>query len=169
MARRTPTPWSLTNGLLFGLAAGVLLALAQTALAVAAGEGPLVPVRMSAAVVLGPPAFTPQVSTALAVAVGLGVHLVIAAGWGVVYALLDAMLPVDGRGRWEFQAAVGMLFGIFVWLVDFQLLARGYFPWFLSVPQFLQIVWHAVFLGLPMALLFTAAERRRAPVPEPTP
>ncbi|CAM4520839.1 hypothetical protein [Corallococcus exiguus] len=169
MARRTSTPWSLTNGLLFGLAAGVLLALAETALAVAAGEGPLVPVRMSAAVVLGPPAFTPQVSTALAIAVGLGVHLVIAAGWGVVYALLDAMLPLDGRGRWEFQAAVGMLFGIFVWLVNFQLLGRGYFPWFLSVPQFLQIVWHAVFLGLPMALLFTAAERRRAPVPEPTP
>ncbi|RKG95554.1 hypothetical protein D7X32_38640, partial [Corallococcus carmarthensis] len=71
--------------------------------------------------------------------------------------------------RWEFQAAVGMLFGIFVWLVDFQLLARGYFPWLLSVPQFLQIVWHAVFLGLPMALLFTAAERRRTPVAEPTP
>ncbi|WP_186002143.1 hypothetical protein [Corallococcus sp. Z5C101001] len=169
MARRILTPWSLTNGLLFGVAAGVMLALAETALAVAAGESPFVPVRMTAAVVLGTPAFTPQVSTAAAVAVGLLVHLVIAAGWGVVYSLLDAMLPVDGRGRWEFQAAVGMLFGIFVWLVDFQLLARGYFPWFLGVPQFLQIVWHAVFMGLPMAMLFTMAERRRAPVPEPSP
>ncbi|RKH58954.1 hypothetical protein D7W81_28205, partial [Corallococcus aberystwythensis] len=96
-------------------------------------------------------------------------HLAAAAGCGGVCSLLEAILPVDGRGRWAFQAAVGMLFGIFVWLVDFQLLARGYFPWFLSVPQFLQIVWHAVFLGLPMALLFTAAERRRAPVAEPTP
>jgi hypothetical protein len=169
MARRNAAPWSWTNGLLFGVAAGVLLALAETALAVAAGESPFVPARMSAAVVLGTPAFTPQVSTALAVVAGLGVHLVIAAGWGLVYSLLDAMLPVDGRGRWEFQAAVGMLFGIFVWLVDFQLLARGYFPWFLGVPQFLQIVWHALFLGLPLALLFTAAERRRAPVAEPTP
>ncbi|RKH62227.1 hypothetical protein [Corallococcus llansteffanensis] len=169
MERRTPTPWSLTNGLLFGVAAGVLLALAEIALAVAAGDSPFYPVRMSAAVVLGPPAFTPQVSTGVAVAVGLAVHLTISAGWGLMYSLLDALLPTDGRGRWEFQAAVGMLFGIFVWLVDFQFLARGYFPWFLDAPQFLQIVWHAVFMGLPLALLFTAAERRRTPLVEPSP
>ncbi|RYZ35374.1 MAG: hypothetical protein EOO71_35650 [Myxococcaceae bacterium] len=168
MERRT-TPWSVTNGLLFGVAAGVMLALAETALSVAAGDGAFRPVRMSAAVVLGTPAFTPQVSTGLAVAVGLTVHLTISAGWGLMYTLLDAMLPTDGRGRWEFQAAVGMLFGIFVWLVDFQLLAHGYFPWFLDAPQFLQIVWHAVFMGLPLALLFTAAERRRSPLVEPSP
>lgn len=164
MARRRYTPWSATNGLLFGLAAGVVLALAEVVLAMAAGDSPMRPVRMSAGVALGPPAFTPQVSTATALLVGLGVHLALSAVLGLLYSVLDAMLPVDGRGRWEFQAPVGMLFGIFAWLVSFQFVGRGYYPWFLDVPQFEQIIMHAVFMGLPLAMLFTAAERRRAPL-----
>jgi hypothetical protein len=162
MARRRYTPWSATNGLLFGLAAGVVLALAEVVLAVATGDSALRPVRMSAGVALGPPAFTPRVSTGTALLVGLGVHFALSAVAGLVYSFLDAMLPPDGRGRWEFQAAVGMLYGIAVWLVSFQFVGRGYYPWFLEVAQFPQIVLQAVFLGLPLALLFTAAERRRA-------
>lgn len=168
---REGTPWSATNGLLFGLAAGAVMAVAELVLAMLTGEDVLRPVRMSAAVVLGLPAFTPEVSPLLMRAVGLGLHLLLAALWGVVYSVLDALLPPDGRARWEFQAPVGMLFGIGVWLVDFQFVARGRYPWFLELPQFPQIVLHAVFLGLPLALLFTAAERRRAEVPvdEPVP
>ncbi len=162
MARRRYTPWSATNGLLFGVAAGVVLALAEVALAVATGDSPMRPVRMSAAVVLGPPAFTPEVSAGTALLLGLGVHLMLSAVAGLFYSFLDAMLPPDGRGRWEFQAAVGMLYGIFIWLVSFQFVGRGHYPWFLEVPQFPQIVLHAVFLGLPLAMLFTAAERKRA-------
>jgi len=162
MARRRYTPWSATNGVLFGLAAGVVLALAEVALAAAAGDSPMRPVRMSAGVALGPPAFTPQVDTGTALLVGLGVHFALSAVFGLLYSVLDAMLPVDGRGRWEFQAPVGMLFGIFLWMVSFQFVGRGYYPWFLDVPQFPQILLHAVFLGLPLAMLFTAAERRRA-------
>jgi hypothetical protein len=162
MARRRYTPWSATNGLLFGVAAGVVLALAEVVLAVASGDSAMRPVRMSAGVALGPPAFTPQVSAATALLVGFGVHVVLSALSGLLYSLLDAMLTPDGRGRWEFQAAVGMLFGMFIWLVSFQFVGRGYYPWFLDVPQFPQVVLHAVFLGLPLAMLFTAAERRRA-------
>jgi hypothetical protein len=47
-------------------------------------------------------------------------------------------------------------------MVSFQFVGRGYYPWFLDVPQFEQILMHAVFMGLPLAMLFTAAERRRA-------
>ncbi|AKF84469.1 hypothetical protein SAMN05443572_114142 [Myxococcus fulvus] len=161
-ARRRYTPWSATNGLLFGVAAGVVLALAEVVMALASGDSPWRPVRMSASVVLGPRAFGEDYPLGTLVMLGVGMHLAVSAIVGVFYSFLDAMLPPDGRGRWEFQAAVGMLFGIGVWLVDFQFVARGYYPWFLDVPQFAQIVLHAVFLGLPLAMLFTAAERRRA-------
>ncbi|NTX10594.1 hypothetical protein HUA74_22240 [Myxococcus sp. CA051A] len=161
-ARRRYTPWSATNGLLFGVIAGVVLGLAEVVMALAAGDSPMRPVRMSAGMVLGPRVFGEGFPMGTMVLVGVGLHLAVSALVGVFYSFLDAMLPVDGRGRWEFQAAVGMLFGIAVWLVDFQFIARGYYPWFLDVPQFPQIVLHAVFLGLPLALLFTAAERRRA-------
>ena len=162
MARRRYTPWSATNGLLFGVAAGVVLALAEVVLAVATGESAMHPVRMSAGVALGTSAFSPQVSAGTALLVGFGVHVLLSALAGLAYSLLDAMLPLDGRSRWEFQAAVGMLFGMFIWLVSFQFVGRGHYPWFTEVPQFPQIVLHAVFLGLPLAMLFTAAERRRA-------
>lgn len=161
MARRRYTPWSATNGLLFGMAAGVVLALAEVVLAVASGDNPMRPVRMSAGVLLGPQAFTAAVSDSTALLLGVGVHLVISAVVGLFYSVLDAFLPPDGRSLWEFQAAVGMLYGIFVWLVNFQFIGRGSYPWFLDVPQFAQIVVHAFFLGLPLASLFTAAERRR--------
>lgn len=162
MARRRYTPWSATNGLLFGLAAGVVLALAEVVFALAAGDSPLRPLRMSAGMVLGPRVFGEGFPLGTMLPVGVGIHLAISAIVGLFYSILDAMLPPDGRGQWEFQAAVGMLYGIAVWLVDFQFVARGYYPWFLDVPQFPQIVLHSVFLGLPLAMLFTAAERRRA-------
>ncbi len=161
MARRRYTPWSATNGLLFGMVAGVVLALAEVALAVATGDSPMRPVRMSAGVILGPAVFSAQVPDGTALLLGVGVHLAISAVVGLFYSVLDALLPPDGRGRWEFQAAVGMLYGIFVWLVNFQFVGRGSYPWFLDVPQFPQIVLHAFFLGLPLSTLFTAAERRR--------
>jgi len=161
MARRRYTPWSATNGLLFGMAAGVVLALAEVVLAVATGDSPMRPVRMSAGVILGPAVFSAQVPDGTALLLGVGVHLAISAVVGLFYSVLDALLPPDGRGRWEFQAAVGMLYGIFVWLVNFQFVGRGSYPWFLDVPQFPQIVLHAIFLGLPLSTLFTAAERRR--------
>ncbi|WP_164019206.1 hypothetical protein [Pyxidicoccus trucidator] len=162
MARRRYTPWSATNGLLFGVAAGLVLALAEVVVAVATGDSPLRPVRMAAGLALGPPALTPAVSAGTALLLGGGIHLALSAVWGLLYSFLDAMLPPDGRGRWEFQSAVGLLFGIFIWLVSFQFVARGYAPGFLEVPQFPQIVLHSFFLGLPLAMLFTAAERKRA-------
>ncbi|QSQ11985.1 hypothetical protein [Myxococcus landrumensis] len=161
-ARRRYTPWSATNGVLFGLAAGVVLGLAEMVVALASGDSPWRPAHMSAAVLLGPRVFTDGFPLGRVVLAGVGVHLAVAAVMGVFYSFLDALLPPDGRGRWEFQAAVGMLFGIAVWLVDFQFIGRGYYAWFLDVPQFPQIVLHAVFFGLPLAMLFTMAERRRA-------
>ena len=94
--------------------------------------------------------------------VGLVVHVAITAFWGLLYSFVDSRLTPDVRPNFSFQAASGMLFGLFVWLVDFQFVARGYFPWFLErSPQFFQALMHALFFGLPLGFLFSAAERRR--------
>jgi hypothetical protein len=157
------TPWSAKNGLAFGLVAGGVLALAECLAAWIGGRGVLEPVRYAASVVLGLRALT-ETPLALALGVGLGVHLVQAAFFGLVYSLLDARLSPELRPRVSHQAAVGMLFGLGVWGVTFQFVARGYYPWFLEVPQFFQLVMHAVFFGLPLGLLFAAAERRRVAI-----
>ncbi|XXF78131.1 hypothetical protein P2318_34570 [Myxococcaceae bacterium GXIMD 01537] len=160
----TSTPWSPAHGLLYGVAAGGVFALAELVAAAAGGEGLSVmePFRMAASVALGQRAFTGAVSPGVVVLVGLGVHLGMTAFWGLLYSFIDSRLPPDVRPSSAFQAASGMLFALFVWLLDFQFVARGYFPWFLErTPQFFQALMHALFYGLPLGLLFSAAERRR--------
>lgn len=154
------TPWSAKNGLGFGLLAGVVFALAQCLTSWVAGEGVLRPVRYAASEVLGARALA-EPSLGLILAVGLTLHLAFSAFLGLAYSLLDSRLSPELRPNVPHQLAVGMLFGIGVWVVTFQFMGRGYFPWFLQVPQFGQVVMHAVFFGAPLGLLFAAAERRR--------
>lgn len=164
MALEKSTPWSPAHGLLYGIAAGGVFALAElVASAVSGGTLQAAgPFRLAASVVLGQRAVAGQVPAATVVLVGLAVHLGITAFWGLLYSYLDSLMTPDVRPSSAFQSASGMLFGLLVWLIDFQFVARGYFPWFIEgLPQFFQAVMHAVFFGLPLGLIFSAAERRR--------
>jgi hypothetical protein len=155
------TPWSAAHGLLYGIAAGGVFALAEL-ISAAVGDrlATVAPIRMAASVVLGQRALN-EAPLGQVAAVGLAVHVALCAFWGLLYSFIDSRLTLDVRPSAAFQAASGMLFGMGVWLFDIQFIARGYFPWFLDPPQFLQAVLHAVFFGLPLGLLFAAAERRR--------
>lgn len=157
------TPWSAKNGLGFGLLAGVVFAVAECLTSWVAGEGVLRPIRYAASEVLGAGALT-EPSLARILAVGLILHFAFSAFLGLAYSLIDARLSPELRPSVLHQTAVGMLFGIGVWVLTFQFMGRGYFPWFLELPQFGQMVLHAVFFGAPLGLLFAAAERRRAAV-----
>ena len=157
------TPWSAKNGLGFGLLAGVVFAVAQCLTSWIAGEGMLRPVRYAASEVLGIRALT-EPSLGLILAVGLGLHFAFCAFLGLAYSLLDARLSPELRPSMAHQLAVGMLFGIGIWVLTFQFMGRGYFPWFLEVPQFGQMVLHAVCFGAPLGLLFAVAERRRVAI-----
>jgi len=154
------TPWSAKNGLGFGLLAGVVFAVVQCLTSWIAGDGALRPVRYAASEVLGARALS-ESSLALVLVVGLGLHFAFCAFLGLAYSLIDSRLSLELRTSVAHHAAVGMLFGIGVWVLTFQFMGRGYFPWFLEVPQFGQMVLHAVFFGAPLGLLFAAAERRR--------
>jgi hypothetical protein len=157
------TPWSAKNGLGFGLLAGVVFALAECLASWVAGEGVLMPVRYAASMLLGARALT-ALPLAMTLAVGLGMHFAFCAFLGLAYSLIDARLSPELRPNVAHQAATGMLFGLGVWLLTFQFMGRGYFPWFLELPQFNQLVLHAVFFGAPLGLLFAAAERRRVAI-----
>jgi hypothetical protein len=157
------TPWSAWNGLGFGLVAGVVFALAEGVASLVGGQGVLTPVRFAASVLLGAPALS-DAPLGLTVVAGLAVHLGLSAFFGLAYSLIDARLSPELRPKVAHQTAVGMLFTILVWLVTFQLVARGYYPWFLGLSQFFQLVMHTLFYGVPLGLLFAAAERRRAAI-----
>ncbi|ADO76058.1 hypothetical protein [Stigmatella aurantiaca] len=159
------TPWSAKNGLGFGLVAGLVFALAECLASLLGGTGVLEPLRYAASVVLGSRALM-DMPLGLTAFAGLGVHLLLAAFFGLAYSLVDARMAMELRPQGAHQAAMGMLFALGIWGVTFQFVARGHYPWFLSVPQFFQLVLHAVFYGLPLGLLFAMAERRRVALAE---
>jgi hypothetical protein len=158
------TPWAAWNGLGFGLVAGAVFALAECAVSLAGGRGILEPVRYAASVLLGARVLS-EGPLGLIIAAGFAVHLGLSALFGLAYSLLDARLAPDLRPKVMHQVAVGMLFALGVWVVTFQFVARGYFPWFQEqTPQFFQLLMHAFFFGAPLGWLFAVAERRRVAI-----
>jgi hypothetical protein len=158
------TPWAAWNGLGFGLVAGGVFALAECVAAFLGGHGVLDPMRYAASVLLGVRALT-EGPIGLIIAAGLGVHLGLSALFGLAYSLIDARLAPDLRPKVVHQTAVGMLFALCAWVVTFQLIARGYYPWFQQqTPQFFQLLMHALFFGAPLGWLFAVAERRRVAI-----
>ena len=149
------------DGVGFGLVAGMIFALAQIAAAAYAGT-PLLPLRMSASVVMGRAALE-ATPLGIATLVGLGVHLALSALFGLAYGLLDGERPQEPARSWARQAGFGTLYGMVLWLIDFQIVGRFSHPWFLAVPQLGQAVMHAFFFGLPLALMYVQRARHARP------
>ena len=153
----------MKEGLEFGLLAGLSLAAAQiagTALgAVTLSDEPVSAVRMFASVVLGRAALD-TTSFGVALLVGGIAHLLLSALFGLVYGLFAGQLPAQMLTNRRKQAWLGLCFGATLWLVNFQIIALILYPWLLRTSQLLQLMMHALFFGLPLALMFSAAEGR---------
>lgn len=149
---------SVSEGIAAGLVAGVIFAVMEILGAAMMGEPALMPVRMFASVVLGKGAMEGPLGTALVV--GTVAHLGLSAFFGIVYGLLGARASEATRTSFGRQAGLGILFGLALWFVNFQIIARILYPWFLGAPQFLQAMMHGLFFGLPLALIYAASERR---------
>jgi hypothetical protein len=137
----------------------VIFGIVEIIASILGGNTPLMPLRMAASVFLGPEAIT-AVSLGTAAVVGLLVHFAVSAFYGLIYGLIQTRSSGAERTRYGTQAWAGFVFGLGVWLVNFQILARLFYPWFLATPQFAQALLHAVFFGMPLALMYAAGERR---------
>jgi hypothetical protein len=157
------------EGIGFGLIAGVIMAIAMVIGFAAVGEPPINVFRLISSLVLGQQALT-NTTPGDAIAVGTIVHLCISALFGVIYGLLCSSLTRDWQVDWARQAGLGAGYGAAIYLLNWQLIARGRFPWFLDTPQFLVFAVHVLFYGLPLGLMYVAAERRAHHLPMgPTP
>lgn len=158
---RQVTRRGMKEGIEFGLVAGVIFAVMEMVGAAFMGDPIAMPFRMFASVLLGRDALmTTPLGTAFIV--GAIMHLVLSGVFGLIYGLLGSRWAAETRQSWGREIVSGLLFGAALWFVNFQLIARAVYPWFLETPQFLQALMHSVFFGLPLALLYTAAERRIA-------
>ena len=156
-------------GLLAGLVAGAVELIVLLGLVIGQGISIWVPVRMTAAIVLGqgvlPP---PETFNGGAAGVALTIHFGLSAVYGVVIALLIRSLDRMPA------LAVGVAFGIAVWLVNYFVLAPSFFPWLIASRGAVQTPFvHAIFgvaaVGVYLAIAArerrTGTDRRRAEQP----
>jgi hypothetical protein len=148
------------DGVGYGMVAGMIFALVEMAVAGRSAEA-LLPLRMSASVLLGESAL--GLSVGASTLIGLGVHLGLSALFGLIYGLLDGHRPQEPERSWMRQAAFGTAYGLALWLFDFQVVGRLTHPWFLDAPQLGQAVLHAFFFGMPLALMYVHRARNTRP------
>jgi len=156
-------------GLIAGLIAGVVELIVLAGLAVGQGVSVWVPVRMTAAIVLGPAALTPaDTFDARATVIAFILHFGLSLAYGVVIVALIRRLERMPA------LAVGVAFGIAVWLVNYFVLAPSFFPWLIASRGAVQTPFvHAIFgvaaVGVYMAIAArerrTGADRRQAEQP----
>jgi hypothetical protein len=156
--RRDDTKRSIKEGIGFGLIAGAIFVVAWMLASVVSGQSAMGPFRMAASMVAGSGAM--DFGAGSAFIVGGIVGLVLSAIFGVIYGLINARLPLDTHTNTGAQAVLGLVFGAAVWLLMIQIIARIAWPWFLEANQLLQFILHTVFFGLPLGLMYAAAERR---------
>lgn len=160
--RRANRIWG--PGIATGVGAGVVFAIVEVIAAVAMGMSPLTPFRMFASVVLGRAALeTTAVGSAFIV--GLITHLVLSAVFGVIYVALNSGTSLENRASAGRQSAYGLIYGTLLWLVNFQVIARLVYPWFLGTNQIAQWLMHALAYGLPLAVMYALSWRRGVAIP----
>lgn len=147
------------EGLGFGIIAGVIFGVVEIIAAAMMDNPLLMPLQMFASIVMGQEAFA-ETAGGGTLLTGIIVHLVLSAIFGVVYGVVNAQFGAATQTSWGRQIGVGAAFGFALWLVNFQIIARLFYPWFLGTPQFLQMMMHVLFFGLPLALMYAGAERR---------
>jgi hypothetical protein len=146
--------WLLWGGL-SGFLAGIVFIALTSWFTTSVGNPALMPFRVIATIVVGPP------PTMAAIWLGMLVHSVLATLFGLVFAALTA--PLRGTQPTGVLMWAGLLYGGVVYAVNFQVLARFIEYWgaFLNVNQPFEVTVHLVYGALTAALLTLLPARMR--------
>lgn len=141
---RTEVPWAIRQGAVAGVAAGVVFAAFEMAMSAIMMGLPAIwtPLRMIGAIALGSQALDPGYPLVTAGLAGLAVHVVLAAVYGAVFAIL-----AGGLRSGPMIIAAASAYGFALWLLNFYVVAPAVFGWFGDANPMVQFVAHTVFFG----------------------
>ncbi len=130
------------GAVLAGLIAGVVFLMMEMILLAVTGESPWGPPRMMAAMVMGEAVLPPPATfDAMIMMVAMVVHVILSVLLAVVFAWVLSL--------WRFSAgvavALGAVFGLLVYFVNFYPVAAILFPWFAMARNWISIVSHVGF------------------------
>lgn len=152
--------WALT-GVVMGLLAGMAFILFELIMAAIIGPSAVMVLRAISAIVLGPGALEPSVNVGAAVVIGLIVHFVLSAVFGLIFSMVVWAVPslISSDGVLLGAAAI---YGLVLWIVNFYVIAPRAFPWFTEANPVVQFFAHILFYGGVLGLLFVGARRAGA-------
>jgi len=156
---------TVARGATAGIIAGTIFGLSEMAAAAIASHEPLLPVKMAASVWLAHSAFS--AGTVPVVLCGAVIHYLIAIAFGVIGALLYEWTDWSRHMRLGVvpMVSIGALYGVFVWLINLDVIAGSFLPWIWRAHQPAQLLLHAVFYGIPVgvSLVGLAVSSRNPP------
>ena len=154
LADAAPEPLAgrVVRGVVGGAVSGVVFAAATMWFVASTGGPAVMPLRMISTIVLGDAAMGKGTTSP---ALGAVVHLVLSAAFGVAFGLVVRWLRTNGT-----VALAGVLYGLLLYLVNFQVLARLLFTTFKMANQPFEVVVHVVF-GILLAFAFFGSGVRR--------
>jgi hypothetical protein len=147
-----PLAGRLVRGVIGGVVSGAVFIVATMWFVASTGGPAVMPLRMISTIVLGDAAMGKGTTSP---GLGLLVHLVLSAGFGVAFGLVVPWLRTNGT-----VAVAGVGYGVLLYLVDFQVLARLFFTTFKMANQPFEVVVHVVF-GVLLAFAFFGSGVRR--------
>ena len=155
-----------SEGVAFGVLAGVMYLAVEMLDAVAMRASPLAPLRSVASTALGSHALDSSLGSTYVA--GLVIHLVLSGLFGLGYAEIEARFPDDARRHYLWQIGIGVVYAALLWLVGVEMIAHRFFPWFVPLRPMRHLLQQALFFGAPLGLMFAAAVRRTRQVIRPS-
>jgi uncharacterized membrane protein YagU involved in acid resistance len=155
-----------TRGAVAGIAAGFVFLLANMAYATTQGKPSLAPFMDISTIFHGtdqPASMTPTLDM---LATGAVVHITLSIAFGVVFALLVGAFAPLAR-NWLVLAGAGVVYGLALYVVNFQILGNTIFEWFTNPQgpnQGFEVFIHAVF-GLLLVPFFLGLAHRLRTAP----
>ncbi len=144
----------VARGVVGGIVAGGLFLAATMWFATSVGDPAKAPLLMMSTLVKGDEA---MMAGTASVGLGLAVHLVLSAGFGVAFAMIASRLRTAGT-----LAAAGVAYGAALYVVNFKVLSPTLFTTFKMANQPFELVVHVAF-GALLSLAFLV------PAPSPAP
>jgi hypothetical protein len=153
----------ITRGAIAGIASGLVFLIATMGYVTTKGLPAVAPMIDISTIFHGQDRPVPNPDN---VVVGLVTHLTLSVAYGVVFAVLVSMLP----RRALVVLAAGVVYGLLLYVVNFQTFGRTLFPWFTNPEgpdQGFEVFIHAVF-GLLLAPFLIGRSRPEAVVADRT-
>lgn len=146
-----------SSGAVAGLAGGVLFILANMWFSGAHGKPVVAPLLAISTIFHG--SEKPVMDTASVIA-GLVLHLGLSMVFGIVFAMLVGLLRLSGR--WPLLVVAALVYGLLLYVVNFQIFGRIFFPWFVNPMgpnQGFELWIHPVAYGLVLVPFLMGARR----------